>query len=497
MTHYNGSDDRERNMDDSTDEGRDIRREEWLPGDSEAEQTGPVAGMDNQPVEEEPSSGAAGGADPGRISREESYRADMPGAAGPESGYRPASAGEPVNVKRSSPKPDKPGRSRFGWLQTIGGGVVGSVLTLAIAVPFLDHEDPAGTSQPAKTSVQSESQTANPVKVSSDGSLADMVEQASGSIFGIVNYQQQQQQNPFSQGSGKDVEYATGSGVLIKKDNGKAYIVTNNHVVEGASKLEVSLANGERAEAELVGADALSDLAVVSVDADKIDAKPLKFGDSEALRAGDSVVAIGNPLGLQFSRSVTEGIISAVDRSISVDTSAGEWEMSVIQTDAAINQGNSGGALINMNGEVVGINSLKIGGSGVEGLGFAIPSNDVMPLVEEMMAEGHVERPYIGISMYNVNEIPRGYVNGLPNDVSAGVYVAGVDPDAAAAKAGLKEGDVITEINGEKIEDGQQLRRFLYSELKVGDKATVSFYRDGKKQEISVTLGTSKPSTQS
>ncbi|MET3574260.1 S1C family serine protease [Bhargavaea ullalensis] len=485
MTNYNGSDDRERNLNEDANNGRDVRREEWLPGDAEADQemTAPSAGPAGEP-EKEPES----------IGREEAYRSDMPGAADSEEPNRAsATAGEPVNVKRSAPKPDKPRRS-LGWLQTIGGGVIGSVLTLAIAVPFLDHEEPQ-TSEPAQTSVQSDSQTANPVKVSTDGSLADMVEQASGSIFGIVNYQKQQ--NPFSQGSAKDVEYATGSGVLIKKDNGKAYIVTNNHVVEGASKLEVSLGNGDRAEAELVGSDALSDLAVVSVDAGKIDAAPLKFGDSDALRAGDSVVAIGNPLGLQFSRSVTEGIVSAVDRSISVDTSAGEWEMTVIQTDAAINQGNSGGALINMNGEVVGINSLKIGGQGVEGLGFAIPSDDVLPLVEEMMASGHVERPYIGISMYNVNEIPRGYVNGLPNDISQGVYVEGVDPEAAAAKAGLKEGDVITEINGEKIEDGQQLRRFLYSELKVGDKATFTVYRGADKQKIEVTLGTSKPSSRS
>ncbi|WP_040226051.1 S1C family serine protease [Bhargavaea cecembensis] len=478
MTNFNGSDDRERNLNENEADrmtGDDVRREEWLPGETEAEQ--PV------PAEKTPLEG---------VNREEAFRSDMPGAAEPA--REPADPGEPVNVKRSASKPDKPARSRFGWLQTIGGGVIGSVLTLAIAVPMLDQE-PAATNEPAQSSVESGSQTTQPVKVATDGSLADMVEQASGSIFGIVNYQTQQ--NPFSQGPGKEAEYATGSGVLIKVDGGKAYIVTNNHVVEGASKLEVSLTDGERAEAELVGSDALSDLAVVSVDADKIDAAPLSFGDSDSLRAGDSVVAIGNPLGLQFSRSVTEGIVSAVDRSISVDTSAGEWEMTVIQTDAAINQGNSGGALVNMNGEVVGINSLKIGGQGVEGLGFAIPSNDVVPLVEEMMKNGHIERPYIGISMYNVNEIPRGYVNDLPNDISDGVYVAGVDPEAAAAKAGLKEGDVITEINGEQIKGGQELRRFLYSKLSVGDQAKFTVYRGGEKTEISVVLGTNKPSTQS
>ncbi|KZE37601.1 peptidase S1 [Bhargavaea cecembensis] len=412
----------------------------------------------------------------------------MPGAA------EQATPGQARGVR------DKKKRGGAGWLQAIGGGIAGSVLTLAIAVPLLDG-DPGETNPPAESGVQSESQqqaSGDVTKVSTDGSLADMVEQVSGSIVGIVNYQQQQQRNPFGgSGSGQSLPAGTGSGVIIQKEGDSAYIVTNNHVVEGASKLEVSLENGERAEAELVGADALSDLAVVRVDANLVDAEPLEFGDSDALRAGDSVVAIGNPLGLELSRSVTEGIVSATDRSINVDTSAGEWEMNVIQTDAAINQGNSGGALVNMNGEVIGINSLKIGGSGVEGLGFAIPSDDVVPLVEEMMESGHVERPYAGISMYDVAQIPRGELDGLPNDISSGVFIAGVDPQGAAAKGGIKEGDVITAIDGEEVEDGQALRRYLYSELEVGDQAVFTVYREGKKTEIPVTLGSNKASSPS
>src|SRR5690606_26386572 len=255
-----------------------------------------------------------------------------------------------------------------------------------------------------------------------------------------------------------------GSGVVIKKDDESAYIVTNNHVVEGATKLEISLSDGERAEAELVGADALSDLAVVRVDANLVDAEPLPFGDSDALRAGDSVVAIGNPLGLELSRSVTEGIVSATDRSISVDTSAGEWEMNVIQTDAAINEGNSGGALVNMNGEVIGINSLKIGGSGVEGLGFAIPSDDVVPLVAEMLESGHVGRLDAGVTMYGVAPVPRGDLDGRRIDIPQAVYIAGVGPAGAAGKGGIKRGHVITAIDCEAIADGQALCRFLDSE---------------------------------
>ncbi|MFC7366489.1 MULTISPECIES: S1C family serine protease [Bhargavaea] len=448
----------------------DIREQEWQHGEDGVPEHLP----------EELSTGET---------REEAYRSDMPGAAE-----------EPVAPVQARGGREKKKRGGAGWLQALGGGVAGSVLTLAIAVPLLGG-DPGETNPPAESGLQSESQQQSSgavTKVSTDGSLADMVEQVSGSIVGVVNYQQQQQRNPFGgSGGGQTAPAGTGSGVVIKKDDQSAYIVTNNHVVEGASKLEVSLSDGEHAEAELVGADALSDLAVVKVDAKLVDAEPLAFGDSDALRAGDSVVAIGNPLGLELSRSVTEGIVSATDRSISVDTSAGEWEMNVIQTDAAINQGNSGGALVNMNGEVIGINSLKIGGSGVEGLGFAIPSNDVVPLVEEMMESGQVERPYAGISMYDIAQIPRGELDGLPNDISKGVYIAGVDPQGAAAKGGIKEGDVITAIDGEEIEDGQALRRYLYSKLEVGDQAVFTVYHDGKKTEIPVTLGSNKASSPS
>ena len=194
--------------------------------------------------------------------------------------------------------------------------------------------------------------------------------------------------------------------------------MTNNHVIEGAEKLEVSLESGEKTTAELVGKDALSDLAVLTIDAKYADTS-LEFGDSDKLRAGDAVVAIGNPLGLDFSGTVTQGIVSAVNRSINVNTSAGEWEMNVIQTDAAINPGNSGGALLNTAGQVIGINSLKISESGVEGLGFAIPSNEVIPLIEEMTANGQVERPYIGIGLADLDQVPRIYLQGLPQKLKA------------------------------------------------------------------------------
>lgn len=161
-----------------------------------------------------------------------------------------------------------------------------------------------------------------------------------------------------------------------------------------------------KTRAELIGADALTDLAVLRIDS-KYAPSTLEFGDSNSIRPGDQVLAIGNPLGLDLSRTVTQGIVSAVNRKITVSTSAGEWDLNVIQTDAAINPGNSGGALINTQGQVIGINSLKISESGVEGLGFAIPSNDVVPIVNEIIEKGHVERPYIGVSLASLDEIPQ------------------------------------------------------------------------------------------
>ena len=232
----------------------------------------------------------------------------------------------------------------------------------------------------------------------------------------------------------KSTKSGSGSGVIYKIDGDKAYIVTNNHVIEGAEKLEVSLESGETTTAELVGKDALSDLAVLTIDAKYADTS-LEFGDSDKFRAGDEVIAIGNPLGLDFSGTVTQGIVSAVNRSINVKTSAGEWEINVIQTDAAINPGNSGGALLNAAGQVIGINSLKISESGVEGLGFAIPSNEVIPLIEEMTANGQVERPYIGIGLADLNQVPPVFARSS-NEVKGGVIVTNVDPVSAAGKAG-------------------------------------------------------------
>ncbi|MER2089524.1 MAG: trypsin-like peptidase domain-containing protein [Sporosarcina sp.] len=375
------------------------------------------------------------------------------------------------------------------FLSTLGAGVIGSALTLGVVM----NTDILQTGSTQKTTpVTAETASYNVEQTATKGiaSLSDMVEQSSGAIVGVVNYQNAQ--NPYSQQIG-NTQSGSGSGVIYKIDGDKAFIVTNNHVIEGAEKLEVSLEGGETTTATLIGKDALSDLAVLTIDA-KYAKTSLEFGDSDKLRAGDEVIAIGNPLGLDFSGTVTQGIVSAVDRSINVKTSAGEWAMNVIQTDAAINPGNSGGALLNAAGQVIGINSLKISESGVEGIGFAIPSNEVIPLIEEMTLNGQVERPYIGIGLADLEQVPRTYLKGLPENIKGGVVVANIDSESAAGKAGLDVEDVITAINGTDIKNSTELRKYLYSNLSVGDKATFTIYRGAEKKTIEVTL-TSNVST--
>ncbi|MFE8700158.1 S1C family serine protease [Cytobacillus sp. FJAT-54145] len=377
-------------------------------------------------------------------------------------------------------------RSLKGFISTLAAGVVGSALTLAV-IPHTDYLNQFGQTD-AVLQEQSIQSPIVPTKTSTtqtgETSIADMVENASKAIVGVVNLQEQP--NRFS-GTTTSVESGSGSGVIFKKTENSAYIITNNHVIEGAGQIEVSLANGERVSATLVGADALTDLAVLKINP-KYVTTVIEFGDSATLRAGDEVLAIGNPLGLEFSRTVTQGIVSAVDRTISVSTSAGEWDLNVIQTDAAINPGNSGGALINTNGQVIGINSLKIAESGVEGLGFAIPSNDLLPIVNEMIETGQVERPYMGVSLGNLEEISPVYLQELPENVTNGVMVTYIDPYSSAAKAGLTVQDVIVGINDTEINDANELRKYLYSEVKVGDKVTVKVYRDGELKEVELTL---------
>ncbi|WP_017187680.1 S1C family serine protease, partial [Alkalibacillus haloalkaliphilus] len=283
------------------------------------------------------------------------------------------------------------------------------------------------------------------------------------------------------------------SGVVYKQTDGEAYVVTNYHVIEGADSVEVVFSEEEQVEAEVIGGDMYSDLAVLRVEDTFVD-QVIELGQSETINVGEPVLAIGNPLGLQFAGSVTQGIISGKDRLIPIDyTQNGviDWQMEVIQTDAAINPGNSGGALVNLEGELIGINSMKIASPQLEGLGFAIPIDMARPIMEELEQQGAVTRSYLGISPYSLQDVAQHHLRNtlnLPEDVDRGVLVASVETISPADQAGFEQYDVIIDMNGEEIGNVFELRQYLYNETNPGDEIDITFYRNGELYETSLTL---------
>jgi serine protease Do len=283
-------------------------------------------------------------------------------------------------------------------------------------------------------------------------------------------------------------EYGIGSGVIFDKDGDTAKVVTNNHVVQFGTLYRVVLSNGEQKKAKLLGQDVLSDLAVLEIEADDIE-DVAEFGDSDDLKVGQTAIAIGNPLGLGFTHTITVGVISSTQRTVPVSLMDGnffDWEMEVIQTDAAINQGNSGGALVNIQGQVIGINSMKIADFGVEGLGFALPINDVKPIVESLIEHGKVKRPFIGVYSNDLSDVASEGLD-LPKDVKAGIVV--VNTTGPAKKSGLKASDVIIKLDGQPIRNTLELRKYLYMHKQIGEELVVSYYRDGDLEETVLVLG--------
>ena len=265
-----------------------------------------------------------------------------------------------------------------------------------------------------------------------------------------------------------------GSGVIMTED-GK--IITNNHVIDGADSITVRLYDGTEYEAKVLGADEPTDLAVLQIEASGL--KAATFGDSDKLIQGEIAVAIGSPLGLEFEGSSTQGIISATSRTFEVDGRT----MELIQTDAAINPGNSGGALVNGNGEVIGINSVKIVSSDTEGLGFAIPTNLVLPIAEQLIDYGYVTgRPSIGITVQDISAMEAQYYH-----VPQGPVVKLVDPSSGAAKAGIQAGDIITAIDGKTVNSYAELENEKQAHAP-GDTVTISVYRNGQTLDFKVTL---------
>lgn len=395
-----------------------------------------------------------------------------------------------LNQQNEQQQKNKKSGSKLGYFLTgLIGVLVGALLVWTI-LPSISDSLPNSSTNTATNKVKTE-------QVSTDvtSNVTDAVDKTKDSVVGITNIQKQQTAEDIFGNSGgssdsessdsdKGVDSGSGSGVIYKKSGDKAYVVTNNHVVEDADELEVTLASGKKVKAKLVGTDPWTDLAVISMDA-KHASTIATFGDSDKLKQGESVIAIGNPLGLDLYGSVTTGVISGKDRTVPMDINGdgtADWNAEVLQTDAAINPGNSGGALINIAGQVIGINSMKISQDTVEGLGFSIPINAAIPIIEELEAKGSIERPAMGVSLVDLTEVPAFYQKqtlNLPTDVTEGVVIGKVEQGSAADEAGLEQYDVVAEMDGQKVSNAIELRKVLYSK-KVGDSIKVKVYRGGE-----------------
>lgn len=364
----------------------------------------------------------------------------------------------------------------------VGGIVAAALVLLLISTNLIPLADEDTTNQaPLKQDTETMS-----TDLTEDSKIDDTpIGEVSKAVVGVKNISNQ---NPWT-----DVqEGGTGSGIIYKQENDKAYIVTNNHVIEDAQEIKIELANEEVVEAKLLGADSLTDLAVLEIDDEHIEAVA-EFSDSDELEVGETVVAIGNPLGSEFAGSVTKGIISGLNRSVEVDTTGdkqADWVTEVLQTDAAINPGNSGGALVDKNGKVIGINSMKVAQQAVEGIGLAIPSNTAQPIMKDLEEKGEVKRPTLGIATAPLNRVPPEVQQEieLPKDVRTGMVIANVDSDSPSENAGLEKFDVITKIDDQEITSIADIKVALYTDSEPSEKVTVEFIRNGQKESKELTL---------
>lgn len=281
---------------------------------------------------------------------------------------------------------------------------------------------------------------------------------------------------------------SSGSGFIYKEDDKYGYVLTNNHVVESSSNVKVVNIDGGEVDAVVLGTDVYMDIAVLQIPKDAI-LQVATIGDSGNSKLGDTVFTVGSPEGKEYMGTVTKGILSGKDREVTVQLSNGNYIMSVLQTDAAINPGNSGGPLVNINGEVIGINSLKLVQNEIEGMGFSLPIEEVMLYVDRLEAGQKIERPTIGLELFDASNdyMLRYYQIKLSDDVTEGALIYRVVDNSAASKAGLKSGDVITAVDGTKVSDVTHFRYLLYKHS-IGDTIKVTYIRDGKENTMDVKL---------
>ena len=349
--------------------------------------------------------------------------------------------------------------------------------------------------QKQKTNTQN-STTITQTSVKNENSTTKAVDKVKDAVVSIITYSANSQNSLFGY-SESDTDTNTeqvssqGSGVIYKKDGEYAYIVTNTHVINGANKLDIRLADGTKVPGEIVGTDTYSDIAVVKISSEKVSAVA-EFGDSSKLTVGETAIAIGSPLGSEYANTVTQGIVSSLNRTVSLKSEDGQAiSTKAIQTDTAINPGNSGGPLINIQGQVIGITSSKIatnGGNSVEGLGFAIPSNDAIKIIEQLENNGKVTRPALGIQMVNLSNLSTTDLQKLklPDSITSGVAVRSVQSNMPA-NGHLEKYDVITKVDGNPITSATELQNALYSHS-VGDEMTITYYRNGKEETTTIKL---------
>lgn len=366
-------------------------------------------------------------------------------------------------------------------ISTISGAAAGSMIASVMTLSFVGYFDNPEAASEDKEIVLSQNIPYSNVgedfsAISTETekkalSVEEIAKQAGPSIVGISCT------TPVRTFYGTQNSESIGSGIIIGKDG---QILTNYHVINGAQTITVNLTSGGKYEAKVIGGDEKTDIAVLKIDA-KEELHVAIIGNSDEVEVGSLAVAIGNPMASELFGTVTAGVISGVNRSMVVD----EREMTLIQTDAAISPGNSGGALINKYGEVIGINSVKLVDNSAEGLGFAIPMNEAVPIVQDLVKYGYVKgRPIIGVSVREITKEIAHY-NNLP--VESGLYIMSVSEGSGAYRAGLTRGDIIIKMQGEAVKTATQMNK-IRDKYKAGDKVTVTFIRDGKQKTVNLTL---------
>ena len=383
------------------------------------------------------------------------------------------------NLKTSS---KKWGQLLLVILISFFSGVLGTFTTLQ-----LSQKQNSGT-----TTTTTVSKTA----VKNENSTTQAVDKVKDAVVSVITYSSNSQNSLLGSDetdtdTNAEQVYSEGSGVIYKREGDNAYLVTNTHVINGAKKVDIRLADGTKVPGEIVGSDTYSDIAVVKIAADKV-TTVAEFGDSSQLTVGETAIAIGSPLGSEYANTVTQGIVSSLNRNVSLKSEDGQAiSTNAIQTDTAINPGNSGGPLINIQGQVIGITSSKIasnGGTSVEGLGFAIPANDVINIIKQLEKDGKVTRPALGIHMVNLSNLSTTDLQKLklPRNVTSGVAVRSVQKNMPA-NGHLQQYDVITKIDDKAISSTTELQSALYSHS-IGDSMTITYYRNGKEETTTIKL---------